>query len=114
MFQTAIGRLVPTNELQTVLEDAILSLLFDFRMHPQNPDNVPMKLERIVHAVTSKDQLVLAALDALKEQSPPLVEEYPLKDGQRAFRITGTGVRFVQNVPQGTLGVLPPFFGRPA
>jgi hypothetical protein len=44
MFETALGRLVSMNEVQTVLEDAILKLLFDYRLNPQNPRNVPMKL----------------------------------------------------------------------
>jgi hypothetical protein len=43
MYETALGRLVPTNEAQTVLEDAILRLLYDYRLSPQNPSNVPMK-----------------------------------------------------------------------
>lgn len=101
MFETALGRLVPANERQTVLEDAILRLLFDYRMHPQNPNNVPMKLSDIVHAVSSEERLVLAALDALKEDAPPLVEERDIFQQGRTFRITGSGVRFVRNMPQG-------------
>ncbi len=106
MFETALGRLVPTNEVQTVLEDAILRLLFDYRMNPQNPTNVPMKLSDIVHAVSSEQALVVAALDALKEAQPPQVEECPLFQQQRTFRITGTGVRFVRNMPQGLASAL--------
>lgn len=100
MYETALGRLVPLNEVQTVLEDAILRLLFDYRMHPQNPDNAPMTLARVVHAVSSEPPLVIAALDALKEQNPPLVEERGTSQ-QRTFSITGTGVRFVRNMQQG-------------
>ena len=106
MFETALGRLVPTNEAQTVLEDAILKLLFDYRMNPQNPSNVPMKLSAIVRTVSVEEALVLAALDALKEERPPLVEELPSFQQERTFRITGTGVRFVRNVPQGIYGAL--------
>jgi hypothetical protein len=101
MFETALGRLVPTNELQTVLEDAILRLLYDFRLNPQNPNNVPMKLSDIAHAVAHPDALVLAALDALREAEPPLIEEAPVFQRARTFRITGAGVRFVRNMPQG-------------
>jgi hypothetical protein len=106
MFETALGRLVPTSEGQTVLEDAILKLLFDYRMNPQNPSNTPMKLSAIVRTVTVEDALVVAALDALKEERPPLVEEGPLFQQERTFRITGSGVRFVRNLPQGVLGAL--------
>jgi hypothetical protein len=73
MYETALGRMVPTWEAQTLLEDAILRLLFDYRLNPQNPGNVPMKLSSIVRAVSSEEALVTAALDALMEQQPPLV-----------------------------------------
>jgi hypothetical protein len=106
MFETALGRLVPTNEVQTVLEDAILKLLYDYRLNPQNPKNVPMKLSDIVRAVSSEQAVVIAALDALKEQQPPLVEERGPYQQDRTFSITGSGVRFVRNQPQGLLSVL--------
>ncbi len=105
MFETALGRLVPTHEFQTVLEDAVLRLLFDYRMSPQNPNNVPMKLPDIVRAVSSDAQQVVAAIDALRESAPPLVEECAQFQGERAFRITGSGVRFVRNMPQGLSSV---------
>ncbi len=104
MFETALGRLVPTSELQTVLEDAILRLLFSYRLNPQNPNNVPMKLSDIAHAVSSEQALVLAAIDSLKEEAPPLVEEGTAFQAERSFRITGSGVRFVRNMPQGVPG----------
>jgi hypothetical protein len=73
--KTALGRWVSSNEFQTVLEDGILRVLFDYRMSPQNPKNVPMKISEIVRAVSSDQKLVEAALDALVENQPPLVEE---------------------------------------
>lgn len=107
MLETALGRLVGPHEVQTVLEDAILKLLYDYRMNPQNPSNVPMKLSDIVRGVQVNEQaLVIAALDALKEQQPSFVEERERFQQERTFRITGTGVRFVRNVPQGIFGVL--------
>jgi hypothetical protein len=105
MFETALGRLVPAHEAQTVLEDAVLGLLFDYRMNSQNPNNVPMKLSDIVRAVSADEALVVAALDAMKEASPPLVEETPPFQAERAFRITGSGVRFVRNMPQGLASI---------
>jgi hypothetical protein len=104
MYETALGRLVSVHEFQTVLEDSILRLLFDYRMHPQNPNNVPMKLEDIVHAVSSSEAEVKASLDALMEQAPPLVEN--IFKNSKSFRITGTGVRFVRNQPQGLASLL--------
>jgi hypothetical protein len=101
MYTTALGRLVPTSELQTVLEDSIVKLLFDYRMSPQNPSNVPMKLSDIARAVSADTALVVAALDGLRENSPPLVEEREVFQGERTYSLTGTGVRFVRNMPQG-------------
>jgi hypothetical protein len=101
MVETALGRYVPIDETQTYLEDAILGLLYRYRMHPQNPNNAPMKLSDIVRAVLSEESQVVAALDALKENPPPFVEEGARIQNERTFRITGSGVRFVRNMPQG-------------
>jgi 3-hydroxyacyl-CoA dehydrogenase len=103
--ETALGRLVPIHEGQTFLEDSVLKVLFEYRMSPHNPNNVPMKLSDIVRSVASEDQLVAAALDALKEQAPPLVEERESFQQNRTFRITGSGVGFVRNMPQGVASV---------
>lgn len=100
MFETALGRLVPANEVQTVLEDAIVRLLFDYRLNPQNPNNAPMRLTDVAYAVSADRALVVAALDALKEQQPQLIEERELLHGERTFSITGSGLRFVRNMPQ--------------
>lgn len=105
MFETALGRLVPIHDLQTVLEDAILRVLFEYRMNPQNPKNAPMKLGNIVRAVSQDEALVIAALDGLRENNPPLIEERERFQQDRTFSITGTGVRFVRNMPQGLASV---------
>jgi hypothetical protein len=97
--QTALGRFVPAHMTQTILEDAVLSLLFDYRMNPQNPGNAPLKLSRIVHAVAENEGLVLAALEALKQERK--VEERESFQQERTFGITGLGVRFVRDMPQG-------------
>jgi hypothetical protein len=106
MFETALGRLVPINEVQTVLEDAVLRLLFDYYLNPQNPNNVAMKLSDIVRAVSDDQKLVLAALDALAKDTPGKVEEGPQFQGERTFRITGHGVRFVRNMAMGLASIL--------
>ena len=100
IFETALGRYIPAHEVQTILEDAIVEFLFRFRMNPQNPNNIPLPLSAISRAVSSDPALALAALDALMELAPPLVEEGVLHQGERTFRLTGTGVRFVRNMPQ--------------
>jgi hypothetical protein len=94
------------SDVQTVLEDSILRLLFEYRLNPQNPENAPMKLSRIAHAVSADPQLVAAALDALKEDNPPLVEEREQFQQERTFRISGIGVRFVRNMRQGLASIL--------
>lgn len=106
MYETALGRLVPAHEVQTVLEDSILWLLYQYRTSPHNPQNVPMKLSDIVRAVSTSEALVVGAFDALKEQDPPLVEEREPFQQEKTFSITGTGVRFVRNMPQGLASVL--------
>jgi hypothetical protein len=98
-IKTALGRWIPSHEVQTVLEDKILRVLFDYRMNPQNPQNVPMKISDIARAVSSTQQLVLAAVDSLKEVVPPYVEERDNFQQERTFSITGSGVRFVRNLP---------------
>jgi hypothetical protein len=65
-----------------------------------------MKLSDIVRAVSSQDSLVVAALDALKENAPPLVEEREVFQQERTFSITESGVRFVRNMPQGIASAL--------
>jgi len=101
VIETALGRYVSGHESQTVLEDAVLHLLYEYRMHPQNPNNAPMKLSDIVRAVLADDRLVLAAIDGLRERRPPYVEERDAFQQERTFSITGTGVGFVRNLPQG-------------
>lgn len=106
MFETALGRLVPVNEAQTVLEDAVLRLLFEYRLNPQNPNNAPMKLSAISQAVSSDPALVQAALDAMTADAPPKVDSRGLFQGEPAFSISGAGVRFVRNMPQGFASAL--------
>jgi hypothetical protein len=101
VIETALGRIVPANEAQTVLEDAVLSLLHGYRMSPQNPKNAPMKLSEIARGVSSDPVLVEAALEALMERTPPLVKEREAFQQERTFSITGSGVGFVRNMPQG-------------
>lgn len=97
--ETALGRLVPAHQAQTILEDQVLSLLFDYRMNPQNPGNAPMKMSEVVRGTDSEEKLVAAALDALVAEK--LVEERRALQGERAVAITGIGVRFVRDMPQG-------------
>ncbi|NJL24950.1 MAG: hypothetical protein HC902_07100 [Calothrix sp. SM1_5_4] len=79
-------------------------MLYNYRMSPQNPNNAPMKVSEITRAVLGSDPLVVAALEALMEQNPPLVEEREKFQQEHTFSITGTGVRFVRNIPQDVVG----------
>ena len=99
VHETALGRLVPAHQAQTILEDEILSVLFDYRMSAQNPRNAPMKLSSIVRATKSDEKLALAALEALTMEHK--VEEREQFQAERTFSITGLGVRFVRDMPQG-------------
>ncbi|NJM10390.1 MAG: hypothetical protein HC883_05935 [Bdellovibrionaceae bacterium] len=95
--KTALGRWIPSHEVQTVLEDNILRVLFDYRMNPQNPNNVPMKISEIARAVSTEEKLVVAALEALKMDQN--VEEKEEFQQERTFGISGYGIRFVRNIP---------------
>ena len=95
-----LGRFIPAHQAQAVRDDAVLDLLFRYRINPQNQDNAPMKVPEIARPVASDPSLVLAALDALKEVSPPLIEEGLEVQHERTFRITGMGVRFVPDIHQ--------------
>lgn len=97
--ETALGRLVSVHQVQTILEDEVLSVLFDYRMNAQNPNNAPMKLGDLVRAVNGDEKLVTAALDALAAER--YVEARGHFQNERSFSITGLGVRFVRDMPQG-------------
>jgi hypothetical protein len=99
VHETALGRIVPAYQTQTILEDQILSVLFDYRMSKQNPANAPMKLSNIARSAATDEKLVIAALEALVQEKK--VEERESFQGERAFSMTGLGVRFVRDMPQG-------------
>jgi len=102
---TALGRTVPEGQIGTVLEDLILKVLFDYRMSPFNASNTPMALSALAKAAMIDEKLALAFAEALSQKG--LVEKHPQKlMGKDAFRISGTGVVEVHNVPQGVAGAV--------
>ena len=44
---TVLGRFIPAHQAQAVRDDAVLDLLFRYRINPQNQDNAPMKVPEI-------------------------------------------------------------------
>ena len=102
---TALGRMVPQDQVGTVLEDLVLKVLFDYRMSPFNASNSPMPLSALAKSTGIDPKLAAAYAESLSASG--LVEKYPQKFmGSDAFRITGKGVVEVQNVPQGLAGAL--------
>lgn len=95
MFTTVLGCMVPDNDTQMIMEDAILDLLYKYRINPQNPNNMSMKLSEIVHAVSSDNTSVIVILDGLLKDSFQLVEECEQSQGERTFRLTKNGIRFI-------------------
>lgn len=86
---------VVRDERRTSMHDTILDLLWRRRLGDQD---VPVHLYDIVSAVSvpgtaRTTAVVQAVLDDLVDHEPSLIEEVAL----RAFKITGTGVRFVRN-----------------
>ncbi len=102
---TALGRLVPEYEAGTVFQDLVLKVLFDFRMSRFNSNNVPMPLSALAKATRADPREVKAIADSLVEGSQPLLERMSFQ-GEDAYRMTGRGVVFVQNVPQGLASVM--------
>ncbi|HUI23279.1 MAG TPA: hypothetical protein VLY82_02685 [Nitrososphaerales archaeon] len=103
-MKSAIGQELPDWENQTALEHAVLRVLYDRRIVEENPFNEPLEIELIRVRVRAlcppfafEDRLIEAALDALEEADPPLVEQIGIKHVHVGYLITGTGVRVVRN-----------------
>jgi hypothetical protein len=97
--------MVPEHEAGTVLQDLVLKILFDYRMSPFNSGRVPMTLSSVAKAARVGAKTIGAVADSLAELSPPLVEILEFQ-GEPAYRLSGSGVVFVQNVPQGLASTL--------
>jgi predicted transcriptional regulator len=99
---TALGRMVPQDQLKTVIEDLVLKALFDYCMNPFNASNSPMPLAALAKSAGIDGNLAAAYAEALSGKG--LVEKHPAQiKSADAFRITGKGVVEVQNVPQGLM-----------
>ena len=102
-MKSAIGQELPDWENQTALEHAVLRVLYDRRIVEENPFNEPLDINLIrvrvgdLWSPNTSDQLIQAALDALAETDPPLVEQIGIKHVHVGYLITGTGVRVVRN-----------------
>jgi hypothetical protein len=101
---TALGRMVPEHEQGTAFQDLVLKILFDYRMSPFNSANTPMPLSSLAKTARADPGQVRTVAVSLAALAPPLVERLTLQG--EAFRITGSGVVFVQNVPQGLASAL--------
>lgn len=87
MTETALERLVSQTEINTVVEDAIARLLFEFKQNPQNREDGFMPVQLIANAIGEELRWVEPALERMKARV--LVEQSPLV---RAFRMTPEGV----------------------
>ena len=96
---TALGRDVPAYEAGTVLQDLVLKVLFDFRMSPFNGNNVPLGRMALSMATRISPQEVDAVAEALHQEGK--VERIVPAKGEPSYKITGPGVVFVRNMPQG-------------
>ncbi len=103
-YETALGRQVPQHEWGTVLKDLVLKVLHDFRMSPFNPNNLPMTKVQLANAAGLSPNEADATAEALVTEG--FVERIQEPNGA-AYRITGKGVIFVRNVPQGLASILP-------
>lgn len=101
MTETALGRLVSQTEINTVVEDAIARLLFEFKQNPQNREDGFMPVQLIANAIGEELRWVEPALERMKARV--LVEQSPLV---RAFRMTPEGVAFVYGMARGLRSIM--------
>lgn len=101
MTETALGRLVSQTEMNTVVEDAIARLLFEFKQNPQNREDGFLPVQLIANAIGEELHWVEPALDRMKARK--LVEQSPI---ERAFRMTPGGVAFVYGMPRGLRSIM--------
>lgn len=89
-----------TEESSLVLENEILLLLLRYRRHLLNPNNEPLAIGDIAHAVSCPLAAVTAAIEALTaDYHPTPIEEVKKVDGSpRQFRITKHGIRMIEGV----------------
>ncbi len=87
-----------------MLEDLVLKILFDYRMNSFNRSNAPMPVTSLATAARVDEKLVKAVAESLIGKE--YVEKTEPLQGVEAFRITGSGVVFIRNIPQGIASVL--------
>ena len=85
------------NKLEADIERDVLEVLFDYRMRPDNKENRALRLSDIALFTQVVEEELIRILEGLDK----LVEECEQRDGERTFRISGTGVREVRNEPSG-------------
>ena len=77
------------------IERDVLEVLLDKRMQKDNRGNKPLKVSEAARLSELSQDQVIAIFEAMKDLG--LVEECGKYEGERTFRITGTGVREVRN-----------------
>jgi len=101
MTETALGRLVGELDRDAIAEDAVLRILWILRTHPQNLSNEFMEEGLVARATLLPLASASRALAQMLARG--LVEIEP---GQRRFRLSPQGERFVSTMPQGLRSVL--------
>lgn len=102
MTETALGRLVFQTDMNTVVEDAIARLLFEFKQNPQNREDGFLPVQLIANAIGEELRWVEPALERMKARV--LVEEQG--PSLRTFRMTSEGVAFVYGMPRGLRSIM--------
>lgn len=94
MTETALGRLVSPTEQDAVVEDAVLRVLFEFKLNPQNSVDGYLP-EKLIADVIGQDRAWVArALELLKGRG--LVEQ---TFAVRSFRLSANGLTYVYGMP---------------
>lgn len=110
--QTDLGRMVDATDKATIARDSILKTLLDFRINPHNPNNKPLAMEGLARVTCMEPNRVAALLESLIAEGlvelcrhgwdgrPPAID-----NSMWWYRITGKGVAYTMNIPQGSVGL---------
>jgi predicted transcriptional regulator len=91
--RTALGRLVPVEDVQSAREDLVLLVLHRARTSPFNASNAPVSLTGLADATGLSPAIVESTCESL--QGKGQVESVP-NQPEKSYRITGEGFGFVE------------------
>jgi hypothetical protein len=92
---TALGRLVPYGDWATVRHDLVLKFLHDYHVSPFNKGDAPLARSDLARSTHLSEVDVADVIAYLKGRNLVTIEG---SAPEPAYRITGDGVQFVQQL----------------